>query len=136
MKLWFLIVGVGTVAFLATARAIVRSRRQKAFAVERLELAMGDIFQRWYEPRGFDRADFVELWVEISECLGENPGLLRPGDRFGKDVGSEWITTDELDELGSRARLRAKSLGREVDLSQLHTVDDYLVTLARVRMKE
>jgi len=51
---------------------------------------------------------------------------LRPNDRFGKDVGVYWITSDELDELAAKGRKRAKELGLTVDLEKLSTVDEYV----------
>ena len=51
---------------------------------------------------------------------------LRPDDRFGKEVGVYWITSDDLDALAAKGRKRANECGLTVDLEKLATVDEYV----------
>jgi hypothetical protein len=54
-------------------------------------------------------------------------------DRFGKDVGSYLITSDDLDALFERAQRRAQQLHIVVDFAKVTTVDALVRALARRR---
>lgn len=130
MNYWFFTVaGIAAVA-LAVTRFVVRGQQQRAIAREREAMSTEEIYRAWYQSRDVRKDTFAELWTEVAECLRQSPGLLRPQDRFGEDVGRAWITTDELDELRAKAVRRAEALGVKLDLSKIRTVDDYILTLS------
>jgi hypothetical protein len=92
------------------------------------------VYSRFYASSGLPNGPVLQLWHEIAETLGVPPGQLRPEDRFGKDVGTYWITSDDLDVLAAKGRQRAKLLGLTIDFGQLATVDQYVRCFARAEI--
>lgn len=122
------------VAGMALVGAIVPWWKTQAAArrlAARDELSDDDIFARFFASSGLPRGPVLEAWHEIADTLKAPSGRLRPEDRFGKDIGVYWITSDALDVLAEKGRIRAKKLGRDVDLKALATVDEYVRAFAR-----
>lgn len=118
-----ILVGLGAMGF-AIPRYL--HRRTIKNLSTRPSLSEAEIYSEYYASSGVSQREFAELWHEVAGALAVPPELLRPGDQFGKDVGSSWIVSDELDELARIGRARAKRLGLHVDLSRVKTVDDYI----------
>lgn len=109
-------------------------RRQSLTALEGRESLSDDaIYARYYAEAQLPRTVVIQLWHEISQTLKVPASKLRPEDRFGKEIGAYWITSDDLDVLAVKARERAKSLGLSVDLEKLNTVDAYIRSFARAQ---
>ncbi len=89
------------------------------------------VYSRYYATSGLPKDRVLELWHEVAETLRVPAGQLRPEDRFGKNVGAYWITSDDLDVLAAKGRNRAQQLGLTVDFGQLGTVDQYVRCFAR-----
>jgi hypothetical protein len=89
------------------------------------------VYSRYYATSDLPKAQVLELWHEVAATLRVPAGQLRPEDRFGKDVGVYWITSDALDVLATKGRNRAKQLGLDVDLKALTTVDEYVRCFVR-----
>jgi hypothetical protein len=135
MTNWFFIASPIVLIALAAIRVVERSRHRRALA-QRASMSVDEIYRTWYQRRQIDKTVFEELWTEVAQSLGESPNLLRPHDRFGKDVGRAGITTDELDELHERAIRRLDNLGVQRDLSKVETVDEYIVALSNAQSVE
>lgn len=89
-----------------------------------------EIYQQFYASSGLDKASMIEVWQEIAQVLKVPAERLRPTDKFGKDIGAYWITSEALDTLGELAQQRAKRLGIAIDLASIMTVDDYVKKLS------
>ena len=125
--LWtFIVAGVIVIASLGIA--VPWRRRQSALKVLLAREALDDdaVYSRFYANAGLPKAEVLRTWHDIADTLRVPAERLRPDDRFGKDVGVYWITSDELDELAAKGRKRAKELGLTVDLEKLSTVDEYV----------
>ncbi len=108
-------------------------RRRRASAAINARESLGDdaVYARYYSPAALPRELVRELWHEVADTLQVAPDKLRPEDRFGKEVGAHWITSEDLDALAAKGRERAKSQGTKVDLEKLQTVDAYVRSFAR-----
>jgi hypothetical protein len=102
-------------------------RRRSASALEARESLDDEAFYaRYYAEAKLPKALVGELRHEVAETLKVPVAKLRPEDRFGKQIGAYWITSEDLDVLAAKGRNRAKDLGLTVDLQRLNTVDDYI----------
>lgn len=89
-----------------------------------------EIYRRFYASSGLNKAAVIDMWHEVARVLRVPAERLRPTDRFGKDAGAYWITSEELDTLGVIAQKRAKRQGLIIDLASIETVDDYVKRFA------
>lgn len=130
MNMW--IAAIGAVALAAFGFAIrSKKARQSLSALEKREaLSDDEIYRRFYAASGLSKAVVIDVWHEVARVLRVPAERLQPTDRFGKDIGVHWITSEELDALGVVAQERAKRQGLTVDLSSIETVDDYVKRLA------
>lgn len=112
-----------------------KRRAEQRSLLAREALDSEAIYSRFYASAGLPRGQVLELWGEVAETLGVPPNRLRPEDRFGKDVGRYWITSDALDDLAKKGQQRAKRLGLTVDLKTLATVDQYVRCFARAERR-
>jgi len=107
-------------------------RRKASAAIDGRESLDDDaIYARYYSPASLPRELVRELWHEVADTLRVAPDKLRPEDRFGKEVGAYWITSEDLDALAAKGRERAKAQGVTVDLEKLQTVDAYVRSFAK-----
>lgn len=106
-------------------------KREVADLSRRDSISMDDVYARYYATSGLSEVSVIEVWQEVAKTLDLPPGKLRPGDRFGHDVGTYLLTSDELDTLSELGAERARRLGIEVDLQKIYTVDEYARALAR-----
>ncbi len=108
--------------------AVRNSKKGKSLSVltEREALSDDEIYRRFYASSNLAQAEVKELWHEIARALRVPAERMRPEDKFGKDIGTYWITSEELDELGAIAQQRAKQKGLSVDLATIQTVEDYV----------
>lgn len=126
MSIWIFFVFIIMVTFVGLGYRLIVKKNSSVFLSSRDALSNDEIFRRFYSSSNFQYAEVVELWHEIAVALEVNPEHMRPEDRFGKEVGAYWFTSEELDALGAIAQQRAKRQGRSVDLTALKTVDDYV----------
>lgn len=109
----------------------LRRRRALAQLEARESLEADAFYERFYAATQFPRAAVLQLLQEVADTLHVPAAKLRPDDRFGKDIGTYWITSDHLDLLEVKGRERAKALGLSVDFQSLKTLDDYIRCFAR-----
>ncbi|WP_143708277.1 hypothetical protein [Ralstonia pickettii] len=114
------------------AALLRRKRRQGSLHAlsERESLSDAEIYKQFYAGGNFDEAAVRAVWNEIAETLRVPADKLRPTDKFGADIGASFITSEELDTLGELAAQRAARHGKEVDISAIATVDDYVKAFA------
>jgi hypothetical protein len=124
---------VGALVVVACGVAIPWRRRQLATKKLLMRDALDDesIYSRFYASSGLSKSEVLRVWHEIADSLRVPADRLRPDDRFGKEIGAYWITSDDLDVLAEKGRKRANELGLSVDLSKLSTVDAYVRHLVR-----
>jgi hypothetical protein len=128
-------IAIGAVVLLgATGWFIRRSKGRRALALlnGRDALSDAEIYRRFYASSNLSRDDVVELWHEVADALRVPPDRMRPEDKFGKEVGAYWITSEEIDELSRIARRRAEKLGVSFDLKEIKCVDGYVRRFARL----
>jgi hypothetical protein len=109
------------------------SRRRRTLAVlnDRASLDDDAIYTRYYAEAQLPKMLVLQLWHEVADTLKVPAAKLRPEDRFGKEIGTYWITSDDLDALAMKGRNRAKSLGLTIDFEKINTVDAYIRCLAK-----
>jgi hypothetical protein len=88
-------------------------------------------YARYYADSSLPKALVIQLRREVAETLKLPAAKLRPDDRFGKQIGVHWITSDDLDVLANKGRNRAKALGLTVDLHKINTLDEYIRCFAK-----
>jgi hypothetical protein len=125
----------GGLAFFLIAMLLRKRKIKKAKNAlnTRESLTDEDIYLRFFVSKGLKQSLVRELWREIASILVLPSGKLRPTDRFGKEVGVYFITSEELDALSDRASERAKMQGRELKLADVKTIGEYVETFARER---
>lgn len=131
MKTTFVIVAVAIAGGIGMLVPWLRRRRALRALNGRESLGDDAIYARYYAEAQLPKALVLQLWHEVSETLKVPAAKLRPEDRFGKEVGTYWITSDDLDVLAAKGRDRAKTLGLTVDLEKLSTVDAYIRCFAK-----
>jgi hypothetical protein len=112
---------------------VIWSKRQRSIkALDARESLDDEVFYaRYYADSKLPEALVVQLRHEVAETLKVPAAKLRPEHRFGEQIGTYWITSDDLDVLASKGQDRAKSLGLTADLQKFNTVDDYIRCFAR-----
>lgn len=131
-----LVVGVGllVIAFSSAALWLGQrgaTRKKRIRFAERTPLTLKEFWRQFYEERGVPLEVVEELLPVIAEAAEVPVTLLRPTDRFAEELAPEkgWEFGDGLAEVGWWVRALAKRSGKEVDLSEVRTVDD-LIRLA------
>jgi hypothetical protein len=114
----------------AWALSTLPHRRELKRLNQRESIGDEEVYRRYYADSGLSKVSVREVWMEIATTLRAPPDKLRPTDRFGKDVGTYLVTSEELDDLFELAQCPAKR--RQVNLAaeRLVTVDDYVRALA------
>lgn len=131
MNVTLLLAGAAIVIGMGILFPWLRRRRSAAVLEGRESLDDETFYGRYYADLNLPKTLVSELRREIAETLRVPAEKLRPEDRFGKQIGTYWITSEELDVLSAKGRNRAKALGLVVDLQKLNTVDDYIRCFAR-----
>lgn len=93
----------------------------------RPELSVEEIQARYYPLA--DPEPFREVWLEIAEGTGINPGIIRPDDRFSVELSAR--TNPLLDEFGALWELydlRLKQQGLVPKSEYPKSVDEYVRT--------
>jgi hypothetical protein len=122
----FLVVGAALIAGCGFAIPWWRQRAAVKQLLDREALADDVIYEKFYASAGLSKSEVLEIWHDVADVLRVPANRLRPNDRFGKEVGVYWITSEDLDVLAAKGRERAKKQGRTVNLEKLGTVDEYV----------
>jgi hypothetical protein len=120
------VLGAAIVVVLGAAVPWFRRRRSLSAMENRESLDDETFYARYYAASKLPSALVVQLRNEVAETLKVPAAKLRPEDRFGRHIGTYWITSDDLDLLAAKGMNRAKALGIAVDPQQLSTLDDYI----------
>jgi hypothetical protein len=126
------IAAMGAIALAAVGFAFRLRKKKLSLAAldQRESLSNDEIYRRFYIGSGLSKEAVMDVWHEIARVLRVPAGHLRPTDRFGKDIASHWITSEELDVLGVVVQERANHQNLTIDLVSIETVDDYVRRLA------
>jgi hypothetical protein len=126
---------IAIVALAAGIAGIAIPHRRRRRALTQLEaresLDANAFYERFYAAAQLPRAAVLQLLQEVADTLKVPATKLLPSDRFGKDIGTYWITSNQLDVLEAKGRERAQTLGLTVDFQSLKTLDDYIRCFAR-----
>lgn len=114
-----------------SAIAFARLRNRRLIG-SRSALSEDEIYRNYYANAGLQQAAVLEMWAEVARTFSMPIGKLRPGDRFGHELGGYWITDDQIDVLSWTARERSRKSGIELNLSEIKTLDDYVRGFARL----
>jgi len=101
---------------------------------ERRPLTADEFFANFYLTAGLSKQDVVALRAEIASAIEVPVGLLRPEDRFSvelADCKGMGPMDGGLAELTFSAERRKKTSGRDLNISTLKSVDDYIRAFAR-----
>lgn len=102
---------------------------------ERPDLSDDELFETYFKDSGLPKSVVVDLWDELANCLRVPRAKMRPSDTLGKEVGSYWITSEDLDALEVLAKRRAQRAGKPLDLSTIHDVGDYVRTVGALMVR-
>jgi len=111
---------------------VLAKRRSRQLFDDRASLSDEEIYGQVAES-GLPRPLVLELWREVADELHLPPDKLRVTDRFGRELGGYWITSEELDALSRLAARRARRLGAGLDLAEIKTLGEYVRRLAASR---
>ena len=106
-----------------------RTRRATRSLKNRPELLPTEILSQFYPDTAWDADSVIDLWNEVAAEMGLPPGVLRPSDRFGEELGPFVVTSESLDALYYKASKRAHRQGG-IQLERISTVDDYIRAFA------
>jgi hypothetical protein len=131
VQLWnipptWIVVGLAIVGSRSVLARWWRRRRALAAIEYRGSLDDDAFYARYYGDSKLPKGLALQLLHEVAETLKIQATKVRPDDRFGKEIGNYWITSEDLDVLAAKGRERAKTLGAVVDLQKLSTVDEYI----------
>lgn len=131
LNIYIIKIMAGLIGLLLTLLAYEMIKRKLSLSALDTREALSDdeIYRHFYAGSGLSKAAVIDVWHEVARTLHVPAERLQPTDRFGKDVGVYWITSEELDTLGVVAQERAKRQGVTVDLASIETVDDYVKRL-------
>jgi hypothetical protein len=125
--------GFGTLA--SVASLLLASRRKTNTFRARSELTDEQIYHSYFSDTGLQPSVVLKLWREAAHTFNVPPGKLRPSDRFGKELGGFWITSEELDALADIATRHAQKFSATVDLQSIITLGDYVRKVAQIEQQ-
>jgi hypothetical protein len=114
--------GVLAIYFVSRQRLPLKLERFKGRERLRIEAIHRDFYP------GYDLAKVTELWNEIASATEVPPELIRPTDRFDKELGpvKGFELASELDDLGDAVVRHCNERGLDFNEVKIETVDDYV----------
>lgn len=121
---------------IACGLAITWLHRQSSMKILLAREALDDdkLYSMFYSSSGLEKSNVLRAWHDVASALHVPADRLRPSDRFGKEVGRYWITSDELDALAAHAQELSVERGLTVDLEKISTVDEFVRQFARAQL--
>ena len=106
---------------------LTRRERRKRLSGRR-DLPLETVYTEFFAAYRLPKELVLDLWKEVATSFGMPPGLLRPSDRFDKELGpvKGLEFDDDIIVLEQRAKMRLHKLAVKVDLSKIETVRDYV----------
>ncbi|MGH9554460.1 MAG: acyl carrier protein [Terriglobales bacterium] len=108
--------------------------KKRTRLAHRRSLRPTEFYRSFYANSGIPREVVIRLVKEIAEATEFPEGLIRPEDRFSKELaplrGWDYMDDGSAELLG-RIRRHEKELGITVDVETLRTVDDYMTTFGK-----
>jgi hypothetical protein len=126
---------VGIALAVAVAAAAVWTRAQKRrIDPQREVLDFRTIAQRFYAGSDVTPADVERAYKRIAEATGVPAGVLRPDDRFDRELKPQagWEYDDPIYIFSDQLARDAASAGVALKLEELTTVDDAVHVLKRI----
>jgi hypothetical protein len=82
---------------------------------------------------GYEIGKFLELWKEIASAVEVPPELMRPTDRFDRELGpvKGFRVAGEMDDLQDAFMRRCQERRLDPQNVRVETVDDYIRLFAR-----
>jgi hypothetical protein len=125
---------VSSVLFWNFAPRRLRSNRLAG----RSDLSLDRLHKEFFEQQNLPKELVFELLKEIADSLRLPPGKLRSTDRFDQELSPPkgWEYDDETLDIQWAAERRLKQSGRQIDLSQIKTVGDYVEFFCSLAMQK
>lgn len=100
----------------------------------RPNLSLEDIYDQFFAESQLPQEIVAEVWQELANTLELPAGLLRPEDRFDRELapqeGNEW--DDPIGVLPATIKRHYKEVGMPLPpLTQIQTVRDYIYFVAK-----
>jgi hypothetical protein len=123
-----LLIGGLVVIFGVLVWTLIPHRRRLKRFTGREDMAPDRIYNEFFSASGFPKDLVLELWNEIAIPLRVPPGMLRPSDRFDKELApiEGWEFDDDRADVDSVVNQRLKKLVTSTDLSAVQTLGDYV----------
>jgi len=121
------IAGAIAVYFVARQRLPLKLQRFK----DRRSVSLDDLHDEFYRDYAIEQ--FSALWNEIASAVDVRPELIRPTDRFDRELGpvKGFEVASEMDDLEEAVMRRCKQHGLDSRNVRIETVDDYIKTFCR-----
>lgn len=126
--LWVLIGGAILVAVLLERRSL---KAKKSRLGSRASMSFDNFYNSYYAESHIPKPILLRLLQEVSYYTDIPMNLLRPSDRFDRELAplKKWYAFDDsLAPMEWHAKALEKKFGTSVDLSKIQTVDDYIRT--------
>jgi hypothetical protein len=128
-----LLLFLSLMAFLFSTWYIKRARQNRFVGREALNSAA--LYEQYFQKSGLPPEVVIQLWQAAAQALKLPAELLRPTDRFDRELRpmAEWhIHDDHNEQLAAWAEGVAMKHGAKVDLMAVQTLGDLITLMARL----
>ena len=122
-------------AVLFSSWYIKRARLSRFAGREAMSLTA--LYEQFFHDSGLPQEVVLQLWQAAAQTLKLPAELLRPTDRFDRELQpmAEWHIHDDYNErLAAWAEGEAKQHGMKMDLMPIQTLGELITLLARLEM--
>ena len=140
MMFWFVVIGVVLVLAamgIFNVWFLVRAKRRRMGS--RQPISFDDLYKDYYEESRIPKPLVQRLLREVSYYTDIRVGLLRPTDRFDRELKplEEWYAFDDsLAPMEWKAKACERKFHVSIDLSKIQTLDDYVRTFGRLEARD
>ena len=121
------------VAVLYSSWYIKRARQNRLAGREAMSPAA--LYEQYFQNSGLPQEVVIRLWQSAAQALKLPAELLRPTDRFDRELQpmAEWhIHDDHNERLAAWAEGEAKKHGTKIDLMPVQTLGELITLIARL----
>ena len=98
-------------------------------------MSLAALYEQYFQNSGLPQEVVIRLWQSAAQTLELPAELLRPTDRFDRELRwmEEWHIHDDYNErLAAWAEGEAKKYGVKIDLMPVQTLGELITLMARL----